>query len=347
MSRDDIQKLLGGYATNTLSEAERQELLEAALDDQQLFDALAKEQALRDVLDDPAARRQLIAALAPTRSWAWLRRPAALAMAAGFAALVIVSVILVRPKPSAPPPPRIVAEAIPPRPAVPLPEAEATQRELSSLAKKTKTFAAPAAISASRPTAAPPAPLTPPTLPPAGENVDVSAAAPILPAPSPTPPPAVRLAAGQAIAGNAVTAGQLRAFAAKALKPGLEYVIMLAHADGTYSPLPDGTVLHAGDSVRLQIASPFAGTLSLYQYAPNGDTNLLSSQPVEKDHSYILPQSGAIESDQPAQLRLRLVLTPAEPSIMRFSAGRQSNIPGPTAAVSPVRNITLEFQSKP
>src|ERR1017187_9537418 len=50
MSREEIQKLLGGYATDTLSEAERRALFEAAIEDQELFDALAKEQALRDVL---------------------------------------------------------------------------------------------------------------------------------------------------------------------------------------------------------------------------------------------------------------------------------------------------------
>ncbi|HVN02822.1 MAG TPA: hypothetical protein VMT86_00315, partial [Bryobacteraceae bacterium] len=63
MSRDQIQKLLGGYATGTLNEAERRELFEAALEDQELFDALAKEQALHEVLREPDARRQLIAAL--------------------------------------------------------------------------------------------------------------------------------------------------------------------------------------------------------------------------------------------------------------------------------------------
>src|ERR1039458_7309245 len=64
MSREEIQKLLGGYATDTLSEAERRALFEAAIEDQELFDALAKEQALRDVLHDPSARKTLILALA-------------------------------------------------------------------------------------------------------------------------------------------------------------------------------------------------------------------------------------------------------------------------------------------
>lgn len=63
MSRDDIQKLLGGYATGTLTPEERQALFDAALTDQELFDALVREEALREVLSDPAARAQLLAAV--------------------------------------------------------------------------------------------------------------------------------------------------------------------------------------------------------------------------------------------------------------------------------------------
>ena len=48
MSREDIQKLLGGYATGTLTPEEQQALFSAALEDQELFDALAREQSLRD-----------------------------------------------------------------------------------------------------------------------------------------------------------------------------------------------------------------------------------------------------------------------------------------------------------
>jgi hypothetical protein len=63
MTRDDIQKLLGGYATGTLTAEEQRALFEAALTDQELFDALAREEALRDALSDPAARAHLLAAL--------------------------------------------------------------------------------------------------------------------------------------------------------------------------------------------------------------------------------------------------------------------------------------------
>src|SRR5580700_2931708 len=99
MSREEIQRLLGGYATDTLSEEERSALFEAALEDQELFDALAKEQALRDVLQDPSARERLIEALDTVREpiagrvwhWlGWLHRPVVLAMAGGLAVLLIV-----------------------------------------------------------------------------------------------------------------------------------------------------------------------------------------------------------------------------------------------------------------
>ena len=63
MSREEVQKLLGGYATGTLTAEEQQALFEAALEDQELFDTLAREQGLRDLLRDPPARAELLAAL--------------------------------------------------------------------------------------------------------------------------------------------------------------------------------------------------------------------------------------------------------------------------------------------
>lgn len=82
MTHDDIRKLLGGYATGTLTPEEQRALFAAALEDQELFDALAKEQALRDLLRDPAARAHVLASLDETpQSWwrpavRWLVRPA-------------------------------------------------------------------------------------------------------------------------------------------------------------------------------------------------------------------------------------------------------------------------------
>ncbi|MEO7143409.1 MAG: hypothetical protein ABI165_07880 [Bryobacteraceae bacterium] len=87
MNPEDVEKLLGGYATGSLSAEERRILFEAAVHDQKLFDALVEEQALKEALEAPGARARLLEAArnrhVPARSrwwrpWAW---PAAAAVA--------------------------------------------------------------------------------------------------------------------------------------------------------------------------------------------------------------------------------------------------------------------------
>ena len=63
MEKSDLEKLLGGYATNTLTHEERQALFDAALHDQTLFNTLADEQALKELLENPQHRQQLLRAL--------------------------------------------------------------------------------------------------------------------------------------------------------------------------------------------------------------------------------------------------------------------------------------------
>jgi hypothetical protein len=63
MTNEEVRRLLGGYATNSLNEVERKALFDAALEDQELFDALEDEQALKDLLDDQITRGQVRAAL--------------------------------------------------------------------------------------------------------------------------------------------------------------------------------------------------------------------------------------------------------------------------------------------
>ncbi len=97
MKPGEIEKLLGGYATGTLTGDEEKLLFEAALHDQNLFDALAHEQSLKDVFDDPVSRQALLASLNETapawkeRYFGWLRRPWPLAFA-GVAALATLTV---------------------------------------------------------------------------------------------------------------------------------------------------------------------------------------------------------------------------------------------------------------
>ncbi|HSE59164.1 MAG TPA: hypothetical protein VLA99_10730 [Nitrospiraceae bacterium] len=102
MAQSDLEQLLGGFASDTLTPEERQQLFTAALRDQQLFNALADEQALKELLADPAVRRRLLQAIeqskAPTASGSssrleWLRRPAGLAWAGGLAAAALAVVL--------------------------------------------------------------------------------------------------------------------------------------------------------------------------------------------------------------------------------------------------------------
>ncbi|MBU6481956.1 MAG: hypothetical protein KGS09_15575 [Nitrospirae bacterium] len=102
MSTHDLEKLLGGFAADTLTPEERQALYSAALQDQQLFNSLADEQALKELLADPAVRRRLLASLEQKNtsgagghlSWLdWFRRPASLAFAGGLAAAVFAVVL--------------------------------------------------------------------------------------------------------------------------------------------------------------------------------------------------------------------------------------------------------------
>ena len=123
MNREDIGKLLGGYATGNLTPDEEQALYAAALEDQELFDALAREQSLRDLLRDPATTAEVLAALdEPKPGWfARWWRPAALAAVPVAAALVVFLVVPPRPQPTHVAVVREQPPALPDRPAAPPP----------------------------------------------------------------------------------------------------------------------------------------------------------------------------------------------------------------------------------
>ena len=100
MTQDEIRKLLGGYATNALSAEERRILFDAALEDQELFNALQNEDALRELLEDPVLRDQVRRALAasPPRKaeFSWRRWVLGVAIPAVVAVIVIVVMNLPR-----------------------------------------------------------------------------------------------------------------------------------------------------------------------------------------------------------------------------------------------------------
>ena len=297
MSREEIRKLLGGYATDTLSEAERRALYEAALEDQELFDELAKEQALREVLQDPSARQQLIEALGPAREpfaermWRWMRQPAMLAVAGGLAVLLIVGGILLRPAKQAPRREAIVADALSPGASQLDTQLQKVQPRV--IARNPRRLAKLPAKSAD------------------GRVLPTPPSVQSAPAPAPPPPPAVALARGAVASGFAPMAPLPKARAAAlAGRLAVEYTLLLKGTDGEYSPVPSGTVFHPGDSVRLQTDANEAGYIYLFQRNASAGWDLVERQPVEKGQRCVLPSTGGLQSDTPATLELLLVRSP-------------------------------------
>ena len=102
MPDDDIEKLLGGFAADTLTPEEKRRLYNTVLHDQQLFNLFADEQALKELLTDPVVREKLLRSLRETASAAdegnvswfdWFRRPAGLAWAGGLTAALFALVL--------------------------------------------------------------------------------------------------------------------------------------------------------------------------------------------------------------------------------------------------------------
>lgn len=129
MKPEEMQKLLGGYATGTLTAQEQEALFAAALEDQELFDALAKEQALRDLLRDPAARAHVLASLDERRLPWWRAHRWTLAGATVACCLAIaVGIYGTRSKPAAPRPVLVAETRAPEVPPPPAPDVAAPSK---------------------------------------------------------------------------------------------------------------------------------------------------------------------------------------------------------------------------
>jgi len=179
MSREEVRKLLGGYATGTLTAEEQQVLFEAALEDQEIFDALAREQGLRDLLRDPSARAEVLAALddRPARGvWTWLRSPWVAGLAMAGVAAVGVAVWQISRQPAAKQ--ALIAEnrSAVPAPVPPPQPPEAKVTEAPVVADKTRRKEA----GASKLNALPRRDLAPAAAPTedAKQKVEITAAAP-------------------------------------------------------------------------------------------------------------------------------------------------------------------------
>jgi hypothetical protein len=284
MTSDQARKLLGGYATNSLTEAERKALFEAALDDQELFDALQQEEALKELLADPASRSQIQRALtqAPVpRPTAWWSRAWLWGGVAGAVAAAVLIVIAIRPTQQ---PKYQVARVAPPAP--PTVSAEQAQPAAPAPAQPKPKFR--------KLTAPPPKPSDS-----ALREPPAAASPPPPPTPLPASPPQPALAA----------APRVQAFRQEQSAPAdtlLRYFLTRRDVSGAYSVLPPNAPLQTGDSVKLNFSSALDGSLSLYQLDPSGNWKQVQSLRVAPNATATVPDSPILVTDMEQKFRLTL-----------------------------------------
>ncbi|HEX4594962.1 MAG TPA: hypothetical protein VH157_11840 [Bryobacteraceae bacterium] len=302
MTSDQARKLLGGYATNSLTEAERIALFEAALDDQELFDALQQEQALKELLADPESRNQVQQALVEKRAsrgseWSRWRVWGGLAGAVA-AAVLIVAVIRSNTQPKyevarVAPAQALQAPQSTPAIAAPAEPKQMQRAQPQRIIKETPPAAVTGSLNDLKASGAVSAP---PPRPPA--------------TPVPAPAAAPRMQAfREELSVGAQTANV--PLAGLAGQPVLRYSLLKRDA---------------GDSVQLNVVSAVAGYLSLYQLDPAGNWKRLfpaadPGLPVDANASATVPESPIVVTDTPQKFRLTLVPAGREPVTLDVTIG--------------------------
>jgi hypothetical protein len=269
----EIERLLGGYATNSLTEEERKLLFEAALDDQDLFNALEEEQALRDLLQDEESRREIVRALRPapkrpSRLWIW-------GLAASVAATAVLVLVLIpreTPKPtmtvalssarlSAPRDTALPAPPAAPARAVPVPRKKAAARPV------------------------PPPPVSAATVAPSSA-----------PAAAPTQTTLARLSverqldavmqAKQSVGGAGVAGANAflpSAGLVKAESKMAPWQFERTLQDGTTADLTDSEIVQSGDSILVKLRSGLAGSVTVSEFSDSGWKPLPAGTPIAVD----------------------------------------------------------------
>jgi len=295
MTHEEIRKLLGGYATNTLTESERNALFEAALDDQELFNALQQEQALKNLLDDPAARAEVRQALEQPsgrvrtagrmRWWAFGGATSAVAAAA---ILFVIFHAGINERPT-----QLALSEKAPSPVAP----EASDQKTAPvptpaepLQRKAKT-ASPALVRDSL--AAAPAAAPPPIIP---SPVQAEAAQ------------SFRQQEGATQAQNRVattlTTGTVGIGAPRG--PLLRYSLLKRESSGNDFVTISEAELKPGDLVRLEVSATLPGQLTLSRLDQTGEWQRVADVAVLANSGYTIPDSPIQVTAIPQKYRLTL-----------------------------------------
>jgi hypothetical protein len=298
-----IEMLLGGYATGTLSAEENDALMRAALENQALFDALMDEEALRETLADAATRDELLRALRPAEAKAkWWRTP--WPWAAVATALVAVAVLMmVRQQ-------RPAETAMVNRPAAPAQVAQARPEPVPSEIAVPKSLRAsdaatgPAAVVPAAPAqaAAPPPPPAPAVQapPPALERLQAYTGGDLLKE-SKGRADKLNDTAQPAKKAESVSVSSMAEMITVDAEPDVLAVqFAFQMEDGTWRPIVPGAAAPARRPLRLTVTSGVRGRLST-------DPPVAASQMVEVGR----PATLLIAARGAGDLAFRLTLEPA------------------------------------
>lgn len=337
MKREDVEKLLGGYAAGILTPQEREALFTAALDDQQLFDVLVREEPLRELLQDPGARAQLLDAVGETPAPWYCRQLSHRAIAAVAAAGVSFAVLLYWQ------PWRRQALNV-----------AQVEPHVITVHPETKPFQAPSDSSLLRPV---PSPL-PRQLPPPPPLPVTSAPSPALAFAehvSPPPPPAVGQAAvssanAQVMVEAAQITAALRTMAAGANAPppaapaparpslsfraaesatlGLRYHIMKKLPGGELTEVPAQQELERDDEVIMRFEPAERGYLYVLQRNAQSGWQPFATEFVQEPGPLDLPRNNTVHADSGGSKEFfvvfsRVPLNNINP--VRFVAGSANN----------------------
>jgi hypothetical protein len=302
MKPTDAEKLLGGYAAGTLTPEERRALFAAALEDQQLYEALVREEPLRELLTDPAARANLLAELdVVPKPWYYRDVHPGIIVAAVSVVLIVLGIKFwpMRTAPTI----TVVSQAELPQPA---------KSDLP-----TALFQQPqAATGTGKPLPAPPiVPAVPsPSELPSAIN-DVFAQSSARPAPPESPSPGVATDA-------AIVRPQASARAAVMPAAGLavRYTILKRLVTGEFSPVDPGQELQAGDETVIRLEPNESGFLYVLERSDSGDWRPISSDRVQASAYYTVPKSGTFHGERPGP-RDFLVVFSRQPQ--NFTGGAQ------------------------
>jgi hypothetical protein len=303
MKPGDAEKLLGGYAAGTLTPEERQALFLAALEDQQLYEALVREEPLRDLLADPAARANLLAALENVpKPWYYREVHPGIIAAAVSATVIAVLVVKFWPVRTAPPI-NVVSQAELPQPA----KSELPTALLFSERQ--------AATGSSNPLPAPPVvPAAPFTSELPSAINDVLARSSARPAPPESPSP--ELATDAAIV-------RPQAFARATVMPaalGVKYTVLKKLATGEFSPVAAGLDLERTDETVIRLEPNANGFLYVLERAESGEWRPIANERVEASVAYTVPNNGTFHAERPGPHEF-LVLFSRQPQ--NISTGTQ------------------------